>query len=153
MKNLLITCIAFLVLASCKKEQQKGVPPGTDSFSFGFAAGFCVGDCARFYSVEGNKIFPDDMPAFVKPLKFKSTPLTNSKYLLAKPLLENFPVYLLNNPDKIIGCPDCTDQGALYLEIKQGGVTKYWNIDTNENAQPEEIRIYMGQLRNVIDSL
>ena len=153
MKNLLITCIAFLVLASCKKEQQKGLPPGTDSFSFGFAAGFCVGDCTRFYEVTGSKIFPDDMGLLIRPLKFKTMPLDNNKYLFSKPLLENFPAYLLNNPNSTIGCPDCSDQGALYIEIKQGAVTTFWNIDTNENTQPEEIRTYMSQLRNVIDSL
>lgn len=158
MKQLLYVSLLILVFASCKKEKtqlltkEAGLPESF-AFSFGVSHGFCVGECAKFYSITNEQIFPDDMQRLQKPLLFKTTALSNEKYLVAKSLLDSFPAFLINNPDTTIGCPDCHDQGAIYLEAKGDGVVKTWNIDTDENKQPAEIKAYIQQLLTVLNQL
>ena len=157
MKQLLFISL-LLVFISCKKEKTQlltkktGLPQNV-AFSFGMSRGFCVGECAKFYSVTNEQIFPDDMQQIQKPLLFKTTALGDEKYLIAKSLIDSFPAFLTNNPDSTFGCPDCHDQGAIYLEVKENGVINYWNIDTDENKQPAEIKAYMRQLFAVLNQL
>ena len=93
------------------------------------------------------------MKILQKPLIFKSTALNNEKYLIAKPLIDSFPAYLINNPDTTFGCPDCFDQGLLYIELKSNDGIRYWNIVMDENSQPAEIRDYVRKLLTVLSEL
>ncbi|MCX6146831.1 MAG: hypothetical protein NTW25_06210 [Candidatus Kapabacteria bacterium] len=86
-------------------------------------------------------------------MKFSSVPLSNDKYLLAKSLLDSLPQYLTNNPNITIGCPDCTDQGKILIEIKSNGVITYWNIDTNTKDYPKEIESYITKLKKIVEEL
>jgi hypothetical protein len=158
MKQLFPLLLFLTAVASCNKEPSQQSKKETDLaspafFSFGASYGFCVGDCANFYLIEKQQIFPDDMKILQKPLIFKSTALNNEKYLIAKPLIDSFPAYLINNPDTTFGCPDCYDQGAIYLELKNEEGVKYWNIDMDEKGQPGEIRDYIQQLILVLNQL
>jgi hypothetical protein len=45
-----------------------------------------------------------------------------------KELLDQIPGALDNEPE-VFGCPDCSDGGGLYIEIKSGGEIKHWSID------------------------
>jgi len=158
MKQLLYVSLLLLVFASCEKERaqrpikETGLPESV-VFSFGVSRGFCVGECTKFYSITNEQLFPDDMQQLQKPLVFKTTALSNEKYLIAKSLTDSFPAFLTNNPDTTFGCPDCHDQGAIYLEVKDDGVVKYWNIDTDETRQPAEIKAYIQQLFAVLNQL
>ena len=157
MKQLLFISL-LLVFTSCTKEKTKlltkeaGLPQNA-AFCFGVSHGYCVGECAKFYSINNEQIFPDDMQQIQKPLLFKTTALSREKYLIAKSLIDSFPAFLTNNPSTTIGCPDCYDQGAIYLEVKENGVINYWNIDTDENQQPTEIKAYIQQLFAVLNQL
>jgi hypothetical protein len=66
---------------------------------------------------------------------------------------DNFPEYLLDNPGKTFGCPDCADQGSFHIEVKENGVLKFWHIDTDSNKQPAEIRSYMERMRVILSQL
>ena len=158
MKQLLYVSLLLLVFASCKKEKTQLLAKETSlplnaAFSFGVSYGYCVGECAKFYLVTNDQIFPDDMQRIQKPLQFKTSALSNDKYLIAKSLIDSFPAFLINNPDTTIGCPDCYDQGTIYLELKNDEVVNYWTIDTDEKSQPAEIKAYIKQLFAVLNQL
>ncbi len=105
------------------------------------------------YLMVGDKIYPDDMNHFYGKLIFKTTPLPNSKFDLAIHLKNNFPQYLRQHPDTTFGCPDCVDQGRIYIKIKEKGKIVFWNIDPNKNTQPMEIRDYIQDMENVLEEL
>ena len=157
MKQLLSLSLFILAFTSCKKETiqllKKGTNQPVSSFSFGVSHGYCIGECAKFYSIVEGQVFPDDMHRLQQPLLFKPEALSNEKYLIAKDLVDSFPAYLINNPDTTFGCPDCHDQGAIYLELKSDEGVQYWNIDMDEKGQPSEIRDYVQQLIVVLSQL
>lgn len=151
MKNLIFIAIMSL-LVSCSKETVK--PVNTDPLVFGKYCGFCGGDCAWLYKIEGGKIYPDLVNSYnQESLKFSATPLSNDKYDKAKVLLSSLPEYLLAHKDTTLGCPDCYDQCAYYVEIMKGGVKSYWIIDTEINALPDEIKPFVQQMSQIIDEL
>ena len=150
MKIKIVPKIALLlVLFSCTKDNLDH----PDYFSFGNAFGFCMGNCTNFYIIRGDKIYPDDMDTYTEPMKFKSEPLPVEKYNLAKKLMDDFPSYLLNNPDKTFGCPDCADQGGIHIEIKQNGQIIRWHFDTTISNLPVRIQDYVKEISDVIEQL
>lgn len=149
MKKVLILAFCISMFGCSKKISLQS----DEYFAFGTARGFCAGNCANFYLIKNGQIFPDDMYYYHDSLTFKTTPLSNEKYLLATQLINNFPDYLKNNPNKIIGCPDCADQGRIYIEQKSNGRKYYWHIDTNVESQPGEIKEYISQLKDIVAQL
>lgn len=142
--------IALLLCVCCKKEQHN---TDNDYFAFGKAYGECGGNCATFYKIEAGKLYADDMEYYMGNFTFNTIVLVNSDYLQAKILEDNFPVYLTNHPNQTFGCPDCHDQGGLHIQRRINGDVKEWHIDTDTAEQPVEIRPYVQQVFNTIDSL
>lgn len=153
MKNMLLIFALFLFLVSCKDKDNTSEPSQTEYFIFGTGFGKCVGNCSHFFQINNGKIYPDDMLSAYTQMKFSITPLSNDKYLLAKSLLDSLPQYLINNPNTTIGCPDCADQGKIYIELKSNGVIINWNIDTDSNIYPKEIQSYIAKLKKIVDQL
>lgn len=50
---------------------------------------------------------------------------------------------LKKNPNLTIGCPDCHDQGALYLAFEDNGEVNEWKIDPDTNNYLPEIEALM----------
>lgn len=142
---------AMLLLAGCKKETTDD--SGEPYFIFGKAYGECGGNCATFFNIQGDKLYADDMQYYTGTFAFQSSALPNSKYETANVLRDSFPSYLASNPNKTFGCPDCHDQGGIYIKRCVNGQNQYWNIDTDTAEQPIEIRAYVQQVFAVIDSL
>lgn len=149
MKKLLALIFIIACIAGCKKDSNTVKLQG--DFSFGVAYGFCVGNCAHFYTVKNGQLYGDNMDRFNGELSFNDTPLPNDKYEIAKPLMDSFPQFLLNHSDTTLGCPDCTDGGLAYIEIIQHGVKKHWLIDIQR--KPTEIAGYLDKLEAVVTQL
>lgn len=151
MKIKLFTLILMISLLSfCKKDDT----PVPEYFAFGTAYGFCAGNCANFFMIRDENLYPDEMDYyFGSDMKFRSDPLSKDKYGLAKKLVDDFPQFLKKNPNKTFGCPDCADQGGIHIERKVNGEVQVWHIDTNVNSQPAEIRDYMQEMTGIIQQL
>ncbi len=151
MKNLIVTSIILITfLSSCTKEGLDDI----DYFAFGSAYGFCQGDCANFFIIRDDKIYPDDMDYYNElSLKFKSVSMSPEKYNMAKKLVDRFPAYLTNHPDETFGCPDCADQGGIHLEIKEKGRIIRWHFDTTISNLPASIQDYVREISTVIGQL
>lgn len=154
---LILLSIVIVFTLSCKKENP--ITPldlsSGDYFIFGEYAGECYGNCARFFVIKDNNIYGDLNDYFYSAdsLKFSSAALSITKYNLAKPLLTDFPTYLNNHKNETYGCPDCTDGGAVYIILKQDGITSHWNVDNFIQNQPEEIRDYIARMHTIIADL
>jgi hypothetical protein len=149
MKKIVLTFAVTFILFSCKKENTTKF----DSFVFGTSYGYCVGNCANFFLIEDGNLYADDMERLTTPLKFKTDKLSVDKYNLAKQLRTDFPAYLKQNPNKTFGCPDCADQGSIYIEATINGKTETWLIDTDTTQQPAAIKNYIRDLRNILTQL
>jgi len=150
MKPELIIIVVFLSLFSfCSKDKSTDY----DYFAFGTAHGECIGNCARFFLIQNNNLYPDDMDYYNTVLKFQKTPLPEDKYKSAKKLIEDFPEYLKDNPNLTFGCPDCADQGGIHIELKTNNRIEYWHIDMDVGNQPAEIRSYIQEMLVIIDQL
>lgn len=149
MSKIIYLLLILFAFNTCKKD-----PALTgDYFAFGVAHGFCINNCADFFLIKKNKLYPDDMEHFWGKLTFKNTPLPAQKYESANNLKINFPVYLRQHPDTTFGCPDCVDQGRIYIEIKEKGDIMFWNIDPSKNTQPTEIQNYIENMEEVLEVL
>ena len=150
MKTKIVLIIALLIFSiSCTKDNLDDL----DYFSFGNAYGFCLGNCTNFYIIKDQNIYPDDMDYYLEPMKFKSEALPVEKYNLAKKLIDNFPPYLIANPGKTFGCPDCADQGGIHIEIKENGQIMRWHFDTTISNLPTKIQDYVKEISEVIEQL
>ena len=150
LKKIKVPLIIFMMLLlSCEKDNLEDL----EYFAFGDAYGFCNGNCANFFMIRDNNVYPDDMDRYDDPMIFKSVALPAEKYYLAKKLINNFPSYLIDNPDKTFGCPDCADQGGIHIEIKENGQIKKWHFDTNISNLPSRIQDYVKEVSDVINQL
>ncbi len=154
MKPIILLLAVAVTLNSCEKSADSFDSTTVDYLAFGTSYGMCTGDCAKLFSISNKQLFPDNMNYYYSgQISFSSTPEPETKYQLAKELLENFPVYLINHADTTYGCPDCTDQGAIHLQLKQNNVVKTWHVDTNISKQPVEIRNYIARLHTILAQL
>ncbi len=162
MKKSMIFLFAVLSFAACKDADitvQELETNSDDYMIFGTYHGFCMGDCTHLYKLEKGKLYPDAVERVYPSaeqrdsLIFSETPLAQELYALAKTLRDSIPNELLTTEEERIGCPDCADQGGIYIEIKIGDTIKSWNIDTQESSLPAYLIPYTRKVKEVMAEL
>ena len=148
---LLITLPIFQF--SCEKFDGDLDDPG-DYLIFGGYAFECGGNCTNLYQLKNGKLFQDNVDwGLPDNIPFKNTPLDDSKYEIAKVLIDEFPADLLASDKRTYGCPDCGDQGGVYLELKDGRKKNTWLIDNWDDEQNQAIINYKLKIREVLQAL
>jgi len=159
MKQSAFLLFATVLLGSCIKDQNTtSIHPS--SFVFGYCAP-CPdnmvppGKCFMFYEIKGNEVYADSMrmSRYPEPEVFSVVPLGTSKYQAASTLINNFPVYLLNNPNTTYGNTDCDTHWTLHIEYTENGQVKTWDISHDTASQPTAIRAYVAQMDSVFNLL
>lgn len=143
--------ILFLISASgCKKESNK-----FNSIIFGKYFGECGGNCASFYHLTSNKLYGDRMEYYMGPkdLKFQKFALSSEDFKISQAISDSLPAFFTTEESQTIGCPDCRDQGGLYIEIHRNGNTKIFTIDPDVRRLPNEVMSYIDLLQTTIDKL
>ena len=154
MKKILIVSFISLAAFTCNKNKLNS--KSVEYVSFGSAHGHCVGDCSKFFKIEKEKLYPDNISRYggEGTVTFQPNPLDNDKYILAKNLVEKFSPYFLSHPNQTFGCPDCADQGGYHIEVKmKGKPVTFWHVDTNASNQPEEIKEFITELKAILSQL
>ncbi len=142
---IIISAAAALLGFGCKKESETiGCQQPTKDFEyfiFGTAYGECIGDCAKIFQLQGQQLFADDgLEYFLYKdvVPFQTTSLSAEKIAIAKELLEQFPLALLDEANGSVGCPDCRDQGMIFIKIKVTcDEARFWFIDPDEAKYAE----------------
>lgn len=120
-------------------------------FIFGTYAGECFGNCFTGFKMESGKIFRDDLNYFYgNELSFENSPMDQDAYDRASLLLDSFPDFLKNNPGQKYGCPDCHDQGGIFLQLGEGANATSWHLDVINGALPPELIPYKERIQQVI---
>jgi hypothetical protein len=142
-----ITLLAMAVLtASCEKKEAFEID-GADYLIFGRYYGECLGEgCVEIYKLTATTLFEDttDGYAGIGPLNFVE--LTSQQFSDVQGLSDAFPLELLDAGVATLGCPDCADQGGLYIQISDNGNLSSWNIDQQLSAVPSYMHSFMDEV-------
>lgn len=120
MKLILIGLLLSVAVNRCADSSGNEPTAETTIIRSGTSFGYCVGYCERILSVEGDVVtftkLNSRSPA-LNPAQTCKTVLTEAKWtaLRAKASLAE-----LRKQPETLGCPDCADGGAEFLEIQQG---------------------------------
>jgi hypothetical protein len=156
MKSKRIWIVSVFILAgalSCKQEEVR-LYEG-DYLIFGHFYGECLGEaCVKTFKLEENYLLEDTQAGLKQPYNFKTSyrVLGQEDFERAQALLDAFPLQLLGEPDTTFGCPDCADQGGLYIEYRQEDTHGRWYIDQDKEEVPVYLHEFMDQVNETIRS-
>ncbi len=151
--HILLLLIIPLTFTSCEKLRSP-----KDYLVFGTFYGFCHGEmCTELFKLQDGVLYEDQKDGYPNYQEdfydgdFKK--LDGSDYEIAKHMLDDFPLKLLDETDVLFGCPDCADQGGFYLEYKVDGVHKYFVLDQFKDNVPAYARSYLDEVNRVVQEL
>jgi hypothetical protein len=151
MKIIAFFCL-LLLFNACEKEHT--CVTQDDVFVFGTGYGFCAGDCAHLFQIRHGKLYADNIDnLYLDSVTFSKVALPDSMYQHARALPGLLPPYLMQHPNEVLGCPDCYDQGMIYVELWQKGKKTTWKMDTNTGALPPEVQPFAQQILNAMELL
>ena len=153
MKNLLTIMVALAVsLIGCQEDVP--TPYVGDYLIFGHFYGECYGEsCVVTFKLEEDRLLQDTRAQHLgQPFNFEEDyrVLERADFERAQELLTVFPDSLLAQPDARFGCPDCRDQGGLYIEYQQGSRRGSWAIDQDQDEVPAYLHDFMDQVNETI---
>lgn len=150
MKYLLSILVASSILLSCDDSDvltEKEAPV----IRYGTSFGFCIGFCNEDLEVSANQVY------FVKYTNDNSeTPVSKTIAFNA----ESYDQLLLTVEEEkflalepVIGCPDCADGGAEWVEIKIGNQTKKVTFEYGRDIEGisqlvAELRMIRNQIKD-----
>jgi hypothetical protein len=142
-------CSAFLLLASCNKDDSTAQGQ-TNYLIFGHFYGMCAGEqCVETFMLTENQLLEDQNDDY-SGIDFNFTVMSNAKYNQVNDLIDSFPSDLLDEDEGTIGCPDCADQGGLFIQYSANGVSKSWRIDQSKVAVPAYLHEFMDEVNGKI---
>lgn len=152
--KILVPIVFGVLIASCSKDVSTE-PSESDYLIFGHFYGFCQGEkCIEIFKLESNRLLEDSKDEYPSRTDFYNgdyIALGNTKFDLVKNLMDYFPDNLLNENDTVFGCPDCADQGGLYIEYNFNGIRKFWIIDQSKGSVPIYLHDFMDKANEKID--
>lgn len=155
MKKYILILSILLFSFSCK-ENENIIKPD-DYFVFGHFYGECYGEqCIEIFRLENSKLLEDTLdkyPSYTKFYKGSFVSLSSEKFNSVKDLWDYFPEELLYEKDTVFGCPDCRDQGGLYIEYSEGNSHKFWLFDQDTSQVPHKYHIFLNAVKAKIKLL
>lgn len=156
--------MVLLMMASCKKENTVEQPGSIVSLVFGKYTGECLSDCVVMYALYPLKLQQDTAANlfFQTNYVFSGVDLSNDKFEQVKHLLAEIPEALTITADKTYGCPDCHDQGGIYVAVSilqaalGGNVTtvRKYRIDPDDtDDQSNDILSFKTKILTAIQQL
>lgn len=145
--------LVALTISSCGIKQDLTPTP---QLVFGVSYTLCAGgDCDHYYAISEGKLYPTSGKYHPGPLVIGSGTLSQTKYLMAKTVLDDIPEFLLRqeNHNATFGCPNCHDQGEMNFEYLYNGEVVKWHIDNDTTALPAELRTFAYRTLNIINQL
>lgn len=151
MKQIVYILLLSLGIYSCSSDDANSTDG--DYLIFGSYYGMCGGDgCVLTYKLTNEALFEDTTKDY-SGTDFSFIPMEQDEFEAVKDLMDHFPSELLNVNEDFIGCPDCADQGGLFIEYSKNGITDNWRIDQFKNNVSEYLHPFMDKVNEKIDLL
>jgi hypothetical protein len=164
MKNtfLLISAVAaLLLLSTCTEDETANSLTIHDYLIFGTYYGECADSCVNIYYLRSDEkqLFVASEPKYPVykadsfPYGLHFVTVSQQKYELAKELINKVPENLLRESKRVIGEPDATDQGGVYVEVNHRYMMHKYYIDTNKEAIPAYLHDFVDEILNTVAAL
>ncbi len=126
-----------------------------DYFVFGRYYGYCAGDCLDVFALSNEILYKAEGESYPTQNSPWNLPdmlsLDDDKKELVSELPGLVPQVLLNTEEHVIGCPDCSDFGAVYIEMNHNGEKKFWYIDNA--TQDIDLKNFIGTVHTKVNLL
>jgi len=147
--KIIIGIVLFFSLISCDEElctcnQQ------ADYIAYGTSFGECLGYCKRSINISSNLIKFEKSGWEIDgslPVVKESVPLDTASW---NDLVSGIDFNAFFQLDSIIGCPDCADGGAEWIEIRKDGDVHRSTFEYMN--EPEVVSSYIDVLRDYLGS-
>lgn len=114
---------------------------------FGHFNGECIGEnCIETFKLTEVALFEDTLDQYDAMIPLAFVQLSDELFLQVQDLRDNFPQELLAEQEYILGCPDCADQGGLFISYEMDGDIRSWRIDQDQTQVPEYLHAFMDQV-------
>lgn len=145
----LILILSVVILTSCHKNEND--INENDYLIFGHFFGECMGEtCIETYKLTSSKLYENQNDNYAHT-DFNFIELDNDKFNDVSDLSSFLPTELLNESDSTFGCPDCHDQGGLFISFFNDNELKTWRIDNDKNAVPSYLHDFMDKVNQKIE--
>lgn len=145
LQKFFLFALILLVFSSCSNEI---IYNKVSRVNYGTSFGMCVGYCKHDVSVDSiyTKLDCTSWRAELKPIS-KVINTSKSTWDSLKVLVNSKEFFLL---PEIVGCPDCADGGAEWLELKLANGQMH-KVTFEYNREPEILKNYLGALRTLLN--
>jgi len=149
LKIVIVITFSFVFL-TCSDNDDTVELSDDNYLIFGHFYGFCFGEeCIEIFKLANSKLYEDSNDNYARePFNFKE--LSNDKFEASKDLLSFLPPELLFEKEGQIGCPDCADQGGVFIQYKNGSSVQQWRIDQNKSQVPKYLHSFMDEVIKTI---
>jgi hypothetical protein len=166
MKAIKVLAALLLVAMSqmaCKKEITsmviagytiEGIPQTNEILIFGRFYGMCAGEtCVETFALADGKLYEDSNDYYAQPQELNFTELSAAQYNQVANLLDSIPAGLYTSAQTLFGCPDCADQGGLFILIKDANMEQNFRVDQSKTNVPAYLHNFMDMINAHIESL
>ncbi len=148
--NLMLLLTLVFIFSACEKSDDESFSNDIDYIKYGTSFGECLGYCKNDITVTNSKIdFHKsgwDLEGLLPEISIAEN--VDSKY--TSELIGKIDFYAFSRLDSVIGCPDCADGGAEWIEIKSK--EKTYKVIFEYRNEPEELQEYIGYLRTYLNA-
>ena len=139
-----------LLFSGCKKGDNSVHISKMDYIIFGHFYGECLGEgCIETFKLTDVKLYEDTLDTYNgENLEFVE--LSSEKFEQVKDIIDYFPTKLLYEKDTRFGCPDCRDQGGVFIQYSENGTIQSWRIDTDKDEIPEYLHSFVDKVTEKI---
>lgn len=139
-----------LLFTSCSDSDNGVQVNKMDYLIFGHFHGECIGEgCVETFKLTGDRLYEDTLDHY-NAENFEFVELSSEKFEQVKDIIEYFPTKLLNDKDTTFGCPDCRDQGGIFIQYSENGIVKSWRIDKDKDVIPTYLHKFVDKVNETI---
>jgi hypothetical protein len=148
LRLLLLVSVLVTGLSSCECDDLPSQGAVDSSvLIFGHFYGECIGEnCIETFKLTDSALYEDTLDQYAGSPPFAFVPMSSELFLQVQDLRDSFPGQLWDETEPILGCPDCADQGGLFIQYENEGETRSWRIDQEQSAVPEYLHAFMDQV-------
>ena len=131
--QILILFMLFGLSSACEKSKDLPLVEG-NYLIFGHYYGLCMGEeCIETFKLTADNLYEDTNDSYNEN-DFNFVLLPESLFEQVRDLWDEIPSELLAEADQTFGCPDCADQGGLFIQYAAEGEVQTWRIDQNQGS-------------------
>lgn len=143
---IIVSCSDSEVVETVLEENETSLE---EKIIFGYYFGNCIGEeCMETFKIEEGRLFEDLNDDYSRK-SYDFIELSNILYIQVVDLFDDVPIELKTAQSQTFGCPDCLDQGGVYLQLYDSvrlNNSREFFIDQDKINTPK-------YLHNFVDSL